>query len=194
MDLAFDCGLDTIELISLLREVSIQRAVKRQSRPGERISIARISAVTGISRGEISGLINSKSRAKSKAIFHESALNRVLSGWRSDARFLIRHRPKPLALFGRAASFEALVKTYGRGLPIRAILDELICVGAIEVSSSRMVVLKKDFATHDCAAHKDIQALLGRIVELFIEVSGARYNMEAKTYSGQRRRNFKRVG
>jgi Family of unknown function (DUF6502) len=194
LDLAFDCGLDTIELISLLREVSIQRAVKRQSRPGERISISRISAVTGISRGEISGLINSKSRAKSKTTSHESVLNRILRGWRSDARFLIRRRPKSLALFGRAASFEALAKTYGRGLPIRAILDELICVGAIEVSSSRMVLLKKDFAIHDCTAHKDIQALLAQIIELFIEVSGARYNLEAKIDSDQRRRNFKRVG
>lgn len=194
MDLAFDCGLDTIELISLLREVSIQRAVKRQSRPGARISISRISAVTGISRGEISGLLNYKSRAKSKTNSHESVLNRILGGWRSDARFSIRRRPKPLALFGRAASFEALIKTYGRGLPIRAILDELICVGAIEVSSSRMVLLKKDFAIHDCAAHKDIQAILGQIIELFIGVSGARYNLKAKTDSGKQRRNFKRVG
>jgi hypothetical protein len=62
------------------------------------------------------------------------------------------------------------------------------------VSSSRMVLLKKDFAIHDCTAHKDIQALLAQIIELFIEVSGARYNLEAKIDSDQRRRNFKRVG
>ena len=193
MDLAFDCGLDSIELIALLREVSIQRAVKRQSRPGQRVSISRISAVTGISRAEISALLKAKSKIKSHAASHESVLNRVLRGWRSDARFLMRRRPKSLELFGRAASFELLVKTYGRGLPIRAILDELISVGAIEVPASRIVVLKKPFAVHDRAAHKDIQALLGQIVELFIEVSGDRHMLETKMDSGQRRRNFKRA-
>jgi uncharacterized protein DUF6502 len=184
--------MDAIELISLLREVAIQRAAKRQSRSGQRVSISRISAITGISRGEISGLLNSQSRAEWKTT-HESVSNRVLRGWRSDARFSMRGRPKSLELFGRSASFEQLVKTYGRGLPIRAILDELTCVGAIEVTSSRTVTLKKSFAVHDPAVRKVTHALLAQIIDLFIEASGDRLTAEAKMESGQKRRNFKRV-
>jgi hypothetical protein len=191
VNLAFDFGLDSIELISILREESIRRAVERQSVQGGRVSISRLSAVTGISRAEISALINSKARANSKKSRQENVLNRILKAWRCDDRFLLRRRPKSLDLFGKAASFDLLVKTYGRGLPTRALFDELLSVGAITVCSSGKVVLKKSFAGHDRAARSDIQASMGKIIELLVELSGDPITSEVKTDSG-RRRNFKR--
>jgi Family of unknown function (DUF6502) len=192
LDLAFDYGLDTIELGFLLREVSIRQAVKRQLRPGVRVSISRIAVVTGISRGEISSLINSGSIAKSKAASQESVLNRILRAWRSDPSFLSRRRPKPLTLFGKAASFESLVKKYGRGLPIRAILDELMSVEAIEVLASQVVVQKKPFATKERTTRKPLQLLLEQIVEPFANDTIDESAIKKTTNSRSRRKNFKR--
>ena len=193
LDLAFDYGLDTIELVFLLREVSIWQAVKRQSQPGVRVSISRIAAVTGISRGEISSLLNSGSIAKSKAPSHESVLNRILRAWRSDPGFLSRRRPKPLKLFGKAASFESLVRMYGRGLPVRAILDELLSVEAIEILASQEVVLKKPFATNERTTRKPLQLLQGQIIELFAKDMIDECAIKAATNLRSRRKNFKRV-
>lgn len=194
LDLTFDCGLDTIELMSTLRRVSISLAVKRQLRTGERLSISRVSAVTGISRAEISNLLKSEARTESKNNPNESVLNRILSAWRMDVRFLAGRRPKALKLFGRGASFESLAKLYGRGLPIRAIFDELISIGAIELLPSQIVVLKKPFAVGESVTRKNIEALRAKVIELFGHGPRDQISLEGRTGSYQRRRNLKRVG
>jgi hypothetical protein len=190
-DFTFDCGLNTIELVSLLREASIRIAVKRQLQPGERISISRISAVTGISRAEISKLLKSGSSRKSKV--RENVLNKILGAWSSDARFSTRRRPKALKLFGRGASFESLVKLHGRGLPIRAIFDELICREAIELLPSQTVVLKKALAVQGRVLRKDPEALGAKFSKVFRD-SWVQDASEPRRYPPLRRRNLKRVG
>jgi hypothetical protein len=188
---AFDCGLDTLELIELLRVASIKTAAKRQMEPDERISISRVSALTGISRTQISGVLKSNKRSQITA--RESVLNRILRGWRSDSRFLTGHRPKALKLFGRNPSFEFLVKLYGRGLPVRAVFDELICVGAIELLPCQIVVLLKPFAVHERISHKETEALLKKVRDLLGSGARGQRVLEAKTNSPQRRRNLRRI-
>jgi hypothetical protein len=57
---------------------------------------------------------------------------RVLTGWARDADFLDRRgQPRPLEVDG-AASFAVLVKRYSGDMPARAVLDELVRVGAVE--------------------------------------------------------------
>jgi hypothetical protein len=190
-DLTFDCGLDTVELVSLLRQASVQIAVRRQLQSGERVSISRISAVTGISRAEISRLLKSGSDDKSRA--RESVLNKILGAWHNDARFATRRRPKALKLYGRGASFESLVKLHGRGLPIRAIFDELMNRGAIELLPSQTIVLKKPFAAHGRVTRKDLEALGERVNDIFRGSWGENAS-NAMEDSPRKRRNLKRIG
>lgn len=191
-ELAFDCGLDTIELISLLREVSIRRAARRQLCLGDRVSVSRISAVTGISRGEISLLLKPGSSTKSSTVPHENLISKILRAWHSDPKFQTRRRPRALKLYGRGATFESLVSIYGRGLPARAILDELISLEAIKLLPSQLVVPSKPLAIHKRVVRKDMQALRAGIIDLVRPRVADQLDLEPKITSPQRRRNFKR--
>jgi hypothetical protein len=49
-------------------------------------------------------------------------------------------------LYGRSATFDALARKYGRGLPTRALLDELLRAGAIELLPNQKVRAKAPVA------------------------------------------------
>ena len=58
---------------------------------------------------------------------------RVVSGWLRDPDFLVAEKqPATLAIEGPAASFSELVRRYSGDVPVRAVLDELARVGAVE--------------------------------------------------------------
>jgi hypothetical protein len=68
---------------------------------------------------------------------------RTLSGWFSDPRFLnTLGEPAILPIFGSRRSFEKLVSKYGAGIPVRAMLDELVQIGAAECISDQRVKVK----------------------------------------------------
>jgi uncharacterized protein DUF6502 len=58
---------------------------------------------------------------------------RVLAGWFDDPKFLQANGdPDVLPVFGKRRSFERLVAQYSGGIPVRAMLDELLRIGAVE--------------------------------------------------------------
>jgi hypothetical protein len=58
---------------------------------------------------------------------------RVIAAWRRDRNFLdAEGKPAPLPMAGPGVSFSALVKRFSGDVPVRATLDELIRVGAVE--------------------------------------------------------------
>jgi hypothetical protein len=58
---------------------------------------------------------------------------KVLAAWFDDPRFLAENGdPAVLPIFGKRRSFEQLVATHSRGIPVRAMLDELTQIDAIE--------------------------------------------------------------
>jgi len=96
-------------------------------------SISRVSILTGLSRKEIlrvKQLLKPDDRASGER-YNRAA--RVISAWQRESDFLdAGGRPSPLAVEGRGATFSALVKRFSGDVPPRAILDELIRVGAVE--------------------------------------------------------------
>jgi hypothetical protein len=139
-DFASDCGLSIGEVNALFRQAAVRRAASRQLEHAHRVNISGIAAMTGISRGEVSELLNLISRSSGKAVTTRQTLtNRILTAWYGDPRFTTaKHRPAELKIFGRGATFESLVRDHGRGIPIRAILDEMLRSGAIEVRGSEV--------------------------------------------------------
>lgn len=139
-----DSGLSTGEFHNLFREAAVRSAASKQRKTADRVNISGIAATTGIPRAEISRILKSKiptgDPIRNTA---QQSTNRILAGWHSDPKFTTAGgQPSDLKLFGRSATFDALAKKYGRGLPTRALLDELLRAGAIELLPNQKVRAK----------------------------------------------------
>lgn len=150
-DFALDAGLSVREIKSIFQITSVKLLADRQIKQGQRRSISAISARTGISRNEISRIIKMTALMRLQALERaHPPTNRVLSAWCSISEFVKADgQPADLKIFGEGVSFNLLVKKYGRGLPTRAILDELVRAGSIEIIKKNTVRLKAEAAVND---------------------------------------------
>jgi hypothetical protein len=132
IDLMFDAGITVHELNQLLRECAVRTAAGRISKEGGRDSKSRIAIVTGLPRSEIARLLKAKDASSNKRLGEHPA-RKVLAGWFDNPRFLsATGDPAVLPIFGKRQSFEQLVGLYSGGIPVRAMLDELTRLDALE--------------------------------------------------------------
>ncbi len=139
-----DTGLSVQEAQAVLRSAAVHGAAKRQRKTEQRVSISGIAASTGISRAEISRLLRAPAR-ESVALSErrQQATNRILAAWQDDPTFTKPNgQPATLKIYGEGVSFDALVKAHGRGLPTRAMLDELVRAQAVTLMSAQRVRVK----------------------------------------------------
>jgi Family of unknown function (DUF6502) len=141
VEFVLDSGLNTHELHSILREAAVRSVAARQMEIAPKINISGIAASTGIPRAEISRILKSPpSSAETIIVRQQQATNRILAAWHQDPKFTTPEgQPADLKIYGRGYTFESLVKNHGRGIPSRAILDELTRAGAAEVLPSRLI-------------------------------------------------------
>ena len=143
---ALDNGLSIRELSSILREAAVRGLAAQQLEDSLRPNISGIAASSGIPRGQISKILNKKttSPGAQNVKHHEQSTRKILAAWSQDPKFAAANGlPADLKIYGRGATFEALVKSHGRGIPIRAILDELRRTGDIEVCDPQEVRLNR---------------------------------------------------
>jgi hypothetical protein len=81
---------------------------------------------------------------------------RVIAAWRREQKFLDDHgKPAPLPIGGRGATFSELVKRFSGDVPVRAILDELTRIGAVEqLEDGRIRLLTRAYIPERSAADK----------------------------------------
>jgi hypothetical protein len=145
-----DSGLSTFELQSILRVATVRSVAAKQREFGRRLSISGIAASTGIPRGEISRILHNADDARVERWgLRQQSTNRILEAWHQSPRFADPNgRPAILKIYGRGATFESLVRSYGRGIPTRAMLDELTTTGAVEVLSVQRVRANESVAVN----------------------------------------------
>jgi hypothetical protein len=127
----------------LARQVYAEVAQNDFALPGKKQTVSRISALTGLTRKEVARLQAAGAQpeaADGEERYHRPA--RVIGGWVRDRHYHDgRGRPAALPMEGDKRSFAALVREYSGDLPPRTIADELVRVGAIEVSPEGTVRL-----------------------------------------------------
>jgi hypothetical protein len=139
---AVDTGLSVADLNSILRIAAVKGIGSQQQEGGGRANVSSIAASTGIPRGEVSKILKTSDRLFDSAPI-QLPTNKILAAWFEDPKFSAPSGgPADLRIFGRGPTFETLVKKYGRGIPPRAILEELARIGAIQVRDSQIVRLK----------------------------------------------------
>jgi Family of unknown function (DUF6502) len=139
VDLMFDAGITVREFCRLVRERAVRSAAARIARESGRSSNSRVAIVTGLARAEVARILNVE-QISSRERLEQHPARRVLAGWYDNQRFLgADGDPAVLPIFGRRTSFEQLVAMHGGGIPVRAMLDQLTQVNAVEILAKQRV-------------------------------------------------------
>ncbi len=128
VDLMFDTGVTVREFSQIVRERAVRTAARRVTKASGRDSKSRVAIITGLPRSEVSRILRS---------------DNVLAAWFDNPRFLAANGdPAVLPIFGKRRSFEQLVAMHSRGIPVRAMLDELTQIDAVERLEDQRVKAK----------------------------------------------------
>jgi hypothetical protein len=120
------------EFSHLVRDSAVRVAARRVSRESGRDSKSRVAIITGLPRSEVARILKSDAVSPSKRVAQPPS-RRILTAWHENPRFLSADGdPAVLPIFGKRRSFEQLVALCGRGIPVRAMLDELTQLDAVE--------------------------------------------------------------
>jgi hypothetical protein len=110
--------------------------------PGKKPSISRAAILSGLTRKEVRRLtsVPSNGPAIDGAQYNRAA--RVLTVWARDPDFTdAAGQPRRLELQDGPASFAELVRRHTGDMPARAVLDELMRVGAVQCGEDKRVAL-----------------------------------------------------
>lgn len=125
-------GISFGTFTDLAKRVYVEIATEEFGIPGRKQSKSRVSIVTGLSRKEILRISRLPGTDDLGAARRYNRAARVVSGWVRDRAFTdASGAPLDLAPAGDEISFHGLVKRYSGDSPPRAVLDELLRVGAV---------------------------------------------------------------
>jgi hypothetical protein len=177
-------GVSFGETAEILRTVFVEVAARDFDLPDRKTSLSRIAIITGLTRKEV---------AKQQAILRSGVLDvdtnlnrvsRVLEGWHTDPIFTGPYgMPMELPFESpTSSSFASLVRKHSGDMAPRAMLDELIRVGAVEqTSTGAFKVLIRVYIPRDF--HPDALQRFGEVVRDFINTY--EYNMDKRPGMGR---------
>jgi hypothetical protein len=142
IDLTFDAGITVREFTRLVRDRAVRKAANRVTKEGGRTSKSRVAIITGLPRSEVARILNADDLSAKRRLGQHPA-RKVLAAWYDNPRFLrVNGDPAILPIFGKRRSFERLVAMYSGGIPVRAMLDQLTQINAVEVLPGQRVKAK----------------------------------------------------
>ena len=114
---------------------------------GKKQTVSRIAILTGLTRKEVQRLLAQPPDTESVAEEEYHRASRVITGWVRDPDFGDgKGHPHPLRMEGKRTSFGELVKRYSGDIPVRAMLDELLRVGAVkQLKDGRICLLSRGY-------------------------------------------------
>jgi hypothetical protein len=152
-EFALHAGLSAGELNIMFRAAAIRSVAAKQLEAANRINVSGIAATTGVPRAEVTQVLKASTATIEAGRNHpdarQSPIARTLAAWINDPMFCGQRGQAPdLKIYGSGHTFETLAKKYARGIPVRALLDELVRSGNIELletnSGPEMVRIAKD--------------------------------------------------
>ncbi|WP_455207752.1 DUF6502 family protein [Kaarinaea lacus] len=150
------------------KKVFIAVAEQEFSLQGRKQSAARVAIITGISRKEISRIQNTSAQETKDARDSFNRAARVISAWVSDPEFQMKPgQPMELSIDGSSPTFGDLVRKSSGDMLVRAMLDELVRVGAVEVVDKHARLVNRSYVP----SHSETEKLriLGTDVANLIE-------------------------
>jgi hypothetical protein len=117
----------------LAKQVYVEVGMQEFEIPGKKQTISRVSILSGLSRKEVQRVVGQRGPANAETHARYNRAARVIAGWVRDRDFTdATGNPVALGQEDGSISFSQLVKRYSGDVPARAMLDELLRVGAVE--------------------------------------------------------------
>ena len=139
-------GIPFDVLSAVARQVYVHVAAEEFILPGKKQTTSRISILTGLTRKEVRRIMTTTEVEDQKATDRYNRAARVLAGWLRDKDFHDKAgAPAALPVEGTHASFAELVRRYSGDLLVRAMLDELLRVGAVHRTKDGRIRLQARF-------------------------------------------------
>lgn len=136
-------GLPHGAFADLAKRVYIEVAREEFGIPGRKQTNSRVSVITGLSRKEVLRVTRLPRPDDSATADRYNRAARVISGWVRDPQYRgDGGMPVRLSMEGEGPTFAELVKRYSGDVPARAVLDELLRVGAVERDAEGKVGLR----------------------------------------------------
>lgn len=164
-------GVSFSTFSDLAKWTYVDIATKEFGIEGRKQSTSRVSVITGLSRREVMRVRKLPKPDITASTERHNRAARVIAAWRRESGFLdAEGKPALLPMEGLGASFSDLVKRFSGNVPPRAILDELIHVGAVERrDDGKICLLARAYIPRGIDAHKlnilgtDVQNLISTI-------------------------------
>ena len=120
-------------LEELAKRVYVQVAMEDFGIPGKKPSLSRASILTGLTRKDAQRLVAATQPLPAPAADGYNRAARVLTAWARDPDFQdVDGAPAALPMQDGERSFANLVRRHSGDMPVRAVLDELLRVGAVQ--------------------------------------------------------------
>ncbi|HUT39912.1 MAG TPA: DUF6502 family protein [Gammaproteobacteria bacterium] len=142
-------------LAELVRKAYVDVAFRDFAPRGKKQTVSRVSALTGLTRKEVSRLLET---GDADVMLEQARYNRairVISGWRNDSHFHdATGKPATLPLEGEKKSFARLVRQYSGDIPTKAMLTMLQEAGSVNVSNQAASLVRNAYVPGRDAADK----------------------------------------
>jgi hypothetical protein len=144
--LMLEAGVGVGEFQAIMKTAFVQAAQDVGDAP--RPNASRIASLTGLTRREVSSLLQTPEDEAPAVERGRPRIQRVLTGWWTDPDFQDSlGNPAPLPLRGTKGSFASLVKRYSGEPRVLTILDELLRVKSVrKLPDGRYEALSRTFA------------------------------------------------
>jgi hypothetical protein len=163
-------------LAELIRKAYVDVAFRDFAPQGRKQTVSRVSALTGLTRKEVSRLLEV---GDADVLLEQARYNRairVISGWRNDSRYHdASGKPAVLPLEGERKSFARLVREYSGDIPTMTMLSMLREAGSVSLSKQQVTLVRNAYVPGKDAADK-IEILGVDVCEL---VSTIEHNLVA---------------
>ena len=125
-------GMPLRSFVALAKRAYVNIALREFGIPGRRPSMSRAALLTGLTRKEVQRLADAPEELGGESYATHSRAARVVAGWVRDREFQdAEGEPRDLLVDTGTDTFADLVRRYGGDVPPRAVLDELMRVGAV---------------------------------------------------------------
>ncbi|HVN86872.1 MAG TPA: DUF6502 family protein [Candidatus Binatia bacterium] len=135
----------------LMKEIYVDVAEQQFALPFKRQTDSRVALMTGLNRKEVAHLrerLAKPNSAPSERVLEDGIVTHAIGRWMAGPPYATPDgHPRQLSYESskrHEPSFARLVQDLGIDLPVRAVLDELLRVGAAELLPSGDVVLKRE--------------------------------------------------
>jgi hypothetical protein len=126
-------GIAFNDFAEIARRLYVEVGMNELGIPGRKPSISRVAILSGLTRKEVQRIVNLDPAVTTEGEAQYNRAARVVAGWVRDPQFVdATGDPRLLAMDNDGdPGFTELVNRYSGDIPARALLDELLRVGAV---------------------------------------------------------------